>query len=188
MNYELLSPTSKILLPSTKTFLVPYTAAMAQEVFIKNDEQSSMQLFGLQTAEDAQRFKTTIFSSNDYRTCMLFTICHEEKVIGSCNFHIWIPKHFRAEIGYMLDEQYRNKGIMKEAVKNVLNYGFEKMGLNRVEAFVGHENIPSLKLVTHFGFQKEGVMREHYFKNDRLEDSVCFSLLRREYELQKTSG
>jgi ribosomal-protein-alanine N-acetyltransferase len=43
------------------------------------------------------------------------------------------------------------------------------------------DNAPSLKLLTAIGFTQEGLLREHYYSNDRLYDSVLFSLLKREY-------
>lgn len=105
-----------------------------------------------------------------------------QKIIGWCGYHTWYFDHFRAEIGYgLFDESQKNKGIMTEAIKAILDYGFHQMKLNRVEAFIGTYNTPSLKLVAKFGFAKEGVLRSHYFKNNVMEDSVVFSLLKEEY-------
>ena len=55
------------------------------------------------------------------------------------------------------------------------------MGLNRIEAFVGPGNDPSLRIMERLGFSKEGLLREHYHKNNHTEDSVAYSLLKREY-------
>ena len=70
---------------------------------------------------------------------------------------------------------------MKEGIKRILDYGFNEMGLNRVEAMIGSYNEPSLKLVRSLGFVKEGLLREHYCKNGELQDSIVFSLLKKEY-------
>lgn len=103
-------------------------------------------------------------------------------VIGKCGFHTWYPDHSRAEIGYnMNNDEVKGKGYMKEAFRPILNYGFETMELNRIEAFIGRRNEASQRLVKGCGFVEEGVMREHYCKNGVIEDSVCFSLLRREW-------
>jgi ribosomal-protein-alanine N-acetyltransferase len=71
---------------------------------------------------------------------------------------------------------------MKEALKAMLDFGFKEMQLNRVEALIGPLNVPSTKLVQSLGFVQEGVLREHYCKNGELQDSVMFSLLKREYQ------
>ena len=71
---------------------------------------------------------------------------------------------------------------MREALPEVLKYGFNTMNLHRIEALIAPGNIPSLKLLQRTGFTREGLLREHYMKGGRLEDSVIFSLLRPEYE------
>jgi len=104
------------------------------------------------------------------------------KTIGKAGFHTWHAIHRRAELGYAIDlDAYKNQGYMSEALAPVLKYGFEKMNLHRIEAFLSLANTPSVKLVEKFGFTKEGLLREHYFKNNVHEDSACYSLLRREY-------
>ncbi len=85
-------------------------------------------------------------------------------------------------MGYSIyDEAHKNKGYMGEALKAVIRYGFEHMGLNRIEALVGPNNGPSLTLIHRMGFLKEGVLREHYVKNGVAEDSVAFALLRKDF-------
>ncbi len=103
--------------------------------------------------------------------------------IGSCGFHTWYIDHFRAEIGYsILNDRFKNMGIMSEAIETIISYGFDKMNLNRIEALVGPTNIPSLKLMNKFNFIQEGHLRSHYFKNNTMEDSIVFSLLKNEYK------
>jgi ribosomal-protein-alanine N-acetyltransferase len=106
------------------------------------------------------------------------------EILGACGFHTWYTEHARAEIGYALtNENTKAKGMMSEAMKAVLHYGFEHMRLNRVEALIGPNNTPSLKLAAKFGFTQEGRLRSHYFKNGIMEDSMVFGLLREEYEV-----
>jgi ribosomal-protein-alanine N-acetyltransferase len=106
--------------------------------------------------------------------------------IGRMGYHTWQPMHLKAEIGYaMLSDEYKNKGFSKEAMKPVLQQGFEAMGLNRVVAMIGPSNIASINLVTRFGFVKEGVMRQDYYKYGMLHDSASYSLLRSEYDTLK---
>ena len=99
-------------------------------------------------------------------------------IIGGCGFHNWYPDHRRAELGYVItEEEFKGKRIMSEALEVVIDYGFNKLNLHRIEALVGTNNIPSLKLMGKFNFVKEGVLRQHYFVNNQFEDSVIFSKL-----------
>jgi len=105
------------------------------------------------------------------------------RIMGDCSYHTWYFLHDRAEIGYSLrDDHDKNKGYMTEAIREVLRYGFGPMNLNRVEAFISPDNIPSQKLVRAMGFTEEGRLREHYRKQDRIEDSLVFGLLRKEFK------
>ncbi|MCK4320669.1 GNAT family N-acetyltransferase [Candidatus Bathyarchaeota archaeon] len=103
------------------------------------------------------------------------------ELIGTCGYYDWIKAVRRAEIGYDLDPAYWGQGIMTEALGAVLKYGFEKMGLNRIQAIIDSKNTRSLKLVPRLGFKKEGVFRERSYFNGQFRDDVCFSLLRKEW-------
>lgn len=110
------------------------------------------------------------------------------RIIGRIGYHTWKAVHERAEIGYGLYyEEDKNKGYMKEAMKTVLIYGFEQMNLNRIEAFASPLNTPSIKLIERYGFQYEGLLRQHYGRNGVREDSAVYGLLRSEYESIKHS-
>jgi ribosomal-protein-alanine N-acetyltransferase len=52
-------------------------------------------------------------------------------VIGACGFHTWYVHHYRAEIGYSIySDNRKGKGYMKEAIKPIIEYGFNVMELN----------------------------------------------------------
>lgn len=110
------------------------------------------------------------------------------RIIGRIGYHTWKAAHERAEIGYGLYyEEDKNKGYMKEAMKTILIYGFEQMNLNRIEAFASPLNTPSIKLIERYGFQYEGLLRQHYGRNGVREDSAVYGLLCSEYESLKHS-
>jgi ribosomal-protein-alanine N-acetyltransferase len=71
---------------------------------------------------------------------------------------------------------------MGEALKKVLQYGFEELNLNRIEALTSPENEISQKLILANGFMHEGELRSHFLKDDAFENSVFFALLRNEYQ------
>lgn len=109
--------------------------------------------------------------------------------IGECGFHTWNKTHQRAELFYVMrNELFKNKGLMKEAVEAILNFGFTQMNLRRVEALIDPNNLPSLKILQRFGFIKEGVMREDYSVNGKNEDSDCYSLLKWEWDKQRKTS
>lgn len=105
----------------------------------------------------------------------------DDKPIGTCGYHKWRKRHFCAEIGYDLGKAYWHQGFMTEALMEVLQFGFGKMELNRIEALVHPHNLASIRLLEKLRFQNEGVMRDYYFQGGMFHDSLRFSLLRKEW-------
>lgn len=156
-------------------------------IFKNHSDDEIKQLFGIKTDESlkVEKEKARKGVSTYNKTFLYFHLIDKKtsSVIGWCGYHTWYQDHFRAEIGYGLtNEADRAKGIMTEAIKPIIQYGFETMKLNRIEAFLSPENIPSLKLVEKFGFTKEGHLREHFNVGNKLEDSAVYSLLKSEYK------
>ena len=87
-----------------------------------------------------------------------------------------------ARIGYDLAQEHRRKGIMTEALREMLRYGFVEMGLNRIEVHADPRNVGSLAVVERLGFVREGVLRQTTFFRGSYLDDVCLSLFRREWE------
>ena len=104
------------------------------------------------------------------------------EIIGTLGFHRWDTRRHHAEIGYDLTPRYWGQGLMVEAVRAALGYGFGRLQLNRVEAFVYVENPQSSRVLEKLGFKCEGVLREYFYLNDQYYDHAIYSLLRREWE------
>jgi [ribosomal protein S5]-alanine N-acetyltransferase len=103
-------------------------------------------------------------------------------VIGMCGYNYWVRRDYRGCIGYDLARAYWGQGIMTEAVRSVIRFGFERMQLNRIEADASAENIASIRVLEKLGFKQEGIEREQYYEDGQFHDLVLFALLRREYQ------
>jgi [ribosomal protein S5]-alanine N-acetyltransferase len=175
------------LLQTERLWLRPLTDAVYRYVFERYDDAQLMNFFGCSTREelDEERKKHDHGLSMYRKSLLIFQVIEKEtgSVIGWCGYHTWYIHHNRAEIGYVLtDESKRRMGYMKEALKETIRFGFNEMSLLRIEAMVGRDNEPSIKLLTNSGFQYEGKLREHYFVNGVMEDSLMYGLLKREYK------
>ncbi len=99
------------------------------------------------------------------------------KIIGDiCFWRIDAP-NYRAEVGYRLHPAQHGKGLMNEALKTVLDYGFNVMKLHSVEANTNPENKESIRLLERNGFIREGYFKENYFYDGRFLDSAVYSLV-----------
>lgn len=105
------------------------------------------------------------------------TLKNEPKLIGIIGHYRIKPEHFRAEIGYMLLPEYHGKGIITEAIKETVKYGFEIMKLHSIEAVIDPENSASEKVLLKSGFIKEAHFKENEYYEGRFLDSVIYSIL-----------
>jgi [ribosomal protein S5]-alanine N-acetyltransferase len=115
------------------------------------------------------------------RRCIRWGIAREDnQVIGSCGYYGLHPWHMRGSIGYELARPFWRQGIMIEALKAIINLGFDEMDLNRIEAVVLPENTASIKLLEKLGFENEGVLKEYENWGSKGYVDLCmFSLLRK---------
>ncbi len=173
-------------LKTDRLVLRKFTPETFDDIYQNLSDQELLENLGLnsneQLLQEREKYEAGLHTHNKRFLYFLLVDKFSKKVVGWAGYHTWYTDHDRAELGYELfDTAYRGKGFMSEALRVIIDFGFKKMGLNRIEAFIGPNNTASLNLINKFKFVKEGQMRRHYRKNDRFEDSVVYSLLREEY-------
>lgn len=110
------------------------------------------------------------------------TLKDNPKMIGIIGHYKIQPENFRSEIGYMLLPQFNGKGIITEAVKVIIQYGFEQLQLHSIEAIIDPENSASEKVLQKNGFVKEAHLLENAYYEGRFLDTVIYSLLKRNFK------
>lgn len=102
------------------------------------------------------------------------------KIIGTVSIQRIERSIFQTcTIGYKMDEAYRKKGYMQEALGKIISVIFSDLKLHRIEAYVKPENTASIRLLEKSGFRNEGIAYESIFINDAWEDHLRFSLISR---------
>ncbi|MBN1899805.1 GNAT family N-acetyltransferase [Candidatus Sumerlaeota bacterium] len=84
------------------------------------------------------------------------------------------------EIGYELAREQWNKGFMTEALRAAVKYGFDSLGLNRIQLTIRPENKASSRMAEKSGFSREGLLRdwEYDTQKNKWRDMLMFSMLR----------
>jgi len=103
------------------------------------------------------------------------------KVIGSINFIHVKEEHCYAEVGYLLHRGFWNKGIMTEALNEVIKFGFERMGLNKISVDCDSRNVGSYRVMEKNGLIYEGTLRQQRFNKGEYVDIKVYSMLKEEY-------
>ncbi len=80
------------------------------------------------------------------------TIKTESKIIGTICLWNFSQDNKTAEVGYDLHPEFQGKGIMSEALKGIIDFGFTILKINRIEAFTHNKNKDSKKLLIKNGF------------------------------------
>lgn len=89
-------------------------------------------------------------------------------------------------IGYAINQEQRGNGYMTEAVRAVLQHGFEKRGLSLISAYAYPWNIDSRRVLEKCGFQYEGTLKRAARMYDgSVYDNDCFAITREEWMILK---
>lgn len=99
--------------------------------------------------------------------------------VGNIALHSFDRQNRHAETGIMVgDAGSRGKGYGLEAMRLLCRHAFQRMNLNKVTAGVVEGNKASLRLFEKAGFQREGLLREHFFLDGQYQNYVKLGLLR----------
>lgn len=106
------------------------------------------------------------------------TLKDSGRMIGTIGF-MWLNTDWlSAEVGYSLSREYWNQGLMTEALRAVIAFGFDTLGLQRIEAQHTLGNPASGRVMQHVGMQYEGTLRQRVKNKGKYQDVKLFAILR----------
>ena len=124
------------------------------------------------TLEDARAFVTRELDLGPHQ----YAIEIDGAVVGSIGMRI--NENATGHAGYWCAREARGRGIVPRALALLCRFGFEELGLGRIELITDPDNAGSQRVAEKVGFTREGVLRSHLLHPDgRRRDSVMFSLL-----------
>lgn len=78
-----------------------------------------------------------------------------KNIIGSCGYNFIDFENSKVEIGYDIGKAYRGNGYAPEAIQSILDYSFNSLNMNRIEAKVELEDFNSIKVLQKLNFTFE---------------------------------
>jgi RimJ/RimL family protein N-acetyltransferase len=99
-----------------------------------------------------------------------------EKVIGGADLRVVSPRDRRAELGYGLAYPYWGRGYATEAAGLLLRFGFERLGLVRIEALCSVDNERSVRTLERLGMRREGRLAQYRWKKGGPRDHYLYAL------------
>ena len=107
----------------------------------------------------------------------------ENKLIGNCGLHHVDFKNRSATFGIVIgDKDYWGNGYGTDATHTLLRFGFEELGLNRVELEVYDFNPRAIRTYEKAGFHRDGVHRQGLYRNGTFHDEIIMCILREEWD------
>ena len=102
------------------------------------------------------------------------------KLIGAIGIHL-DKVHLKAEIGYWIGKDFWNKGFVTEAVREIIRFGFQDLGLNKIYATHFPYNPASGKIMQNCGMKLEATLKQEYFKNGKPIDVLKYAVLKQDF-------
>lgn len=154
-----------------RRFLEPYEPLQEEDFF---RQEFQRQLLEEERERIAQRLAAPFY---------LFRKEEPETMIGKVSLSNMVWGSFcSCFLGYKMDERYCNCGYMTEAVRAVVEYGFDTLGLHRIEANVMPRNLRSLRVLEKCAFELEGVSRKYLKIHGVWEDHI--HMVRRNLDME----
>lgn len=98
-----------------------------------------------------------------------------QRLIGTCGFNRIDLQNRRAELGGELDSPFWGRDLAIEAVKAIVGFGFEKLGMHTIEARLDPDNRGAIHLLKSLGFQQEAHLKECIFINGGYKDMCIYT-------------
>ena len=100
------------------------------------------------------------------------------KFLGGVGLNFFNRVHQMANLGYWVRTSATGRGVATNATRSVARFGFEKLGLQRIEIVAAVGNLSSQRVADKAGAVREGVLRKRLMIKGESQDAVLFSLVR----------
>ncbi len=134
------------------------------------------------TESDSESFIKVCFELFSNREALLTGIFYKEELVGMAGFNSFDWKNKIGYIGYWLDQDMQGQGIMTSVISALTDYGFEELGLNKLDLRCAYENTRSQKIPNRLGFKLEGHLRQAEWLYDHYVDHLVYGMIKVDWE------
>lgn len=158
----------------------------ADGLFVVFSDPEAMRFWSASPVADIEQIRERIRLVRDWFTAReglqwAIALHDDDRCVGTATLFNISPPNRRAEFGCSLARMLWGQGIAREAVGMMLRFGFDHLGLERIEADIDPRNANSIRLVERMGFQREGVLRARWRVGGQVQDSALYGLLREDF-------
>lgn len=127
-------------------------------------------------------YEYNLFLKGQFFRFFIFEKYNPMTIIGTISYRE-IQRDFYESciIGYKMDRFKRRMGYCREAIDFADGLIFNDLKLNRIEATIKPDNVPSMNLLSSLGYVNEGLLREKIKINEIFTDHYLFAIIKRDY-------
>lgn len=96
----------------------------------------------------------------------------EAKAVGLVDLFNFSPRNRRAELGIAITKEAQGKGIAQEAIKEIMAYARDIVGIHQIYAIVPSSNLASQKMLLNIGFLRHAVLKDWLMHDGKYEDAL----------------
>lgn len=144
------------------------------------DEVSQYQVWGPNIFEQTQTHIKDVLNRDNTIYHKVIVLKQNQRVIGAAQMTL-DEDNKNAGVGYIVHPEYWGHGIATKVARQLLDYGFNELELNRIWATTDKRNIGSEKVLLKIGMIKEGLLRQNIKLGSGYRDTLIYSILQEEY-------
>lgn len=180
-----------LILESDRVLLRPLCLEDEEALQLIADDDS-LWIYGLQDLSqpgELSKYILKALGDRDNETTAVWVIIDKKsnQVAGCTRLAEMSWKDERGQIGWTwIGRDFQGSGLNKEMKFLILSYGFEVLGLNRIEFKADERNHQSRQALLSIGATREGILRQHMkIHNGYIRNTVFYSILRSEWDTIK---
>lgn len=172
------------IIKTDRLLLRQFTESDLENVFKGLSHPDIIKYYGVsfKTLEETQEQMNFFADLEKNETGIWWAICSldNKTFYGAGGLNSLSKEHKKAEIGFWLLTDFWGRGIMAETIPLICKYGFDRLGLHRVEGFVETGNINCKKAMEKLEFKHEGTMRDCEIKNEKFISLEIYATIKNE--------
>jgi len=139
--------------------------------------------FGPNTPDQTRRFveRVMLTQRDSPRRNYEMAISQNDGLIGCVRLTVRSAVDRQGDVGYMLRRDCWGNGFMTEATRAILGFGFESLGLHRIWATCGTENVASGRVLEKIGMRREGHLLHERLVREKWRDTYVYAVLENDW-------
>ena len=130
--------------------------------------------------EDMLNFTEDQIKAFDNGVLFGYDIFYHGELAGSIDIHAIDADYHHCDLGYWLDKEFTGNGIMTRVVNKLVDYAFDNLNMHRIVIKAAPENTASVAVAERTGFEREALLRDEQFLDNRYYDTVVYVKIKEE--------